>query len=644
MYDSISTQQLKQVEISAKSKPSTSQSSTPLQVITENDILKQGISSVTDAVKRFNGVILKDYGGIGGLKTVSIRGMGAEYTAVSYDGMMVNNLQAGQVDIGRFSLDNISMLSLSIGQTDDIFLSAKTLSTAGILNLQTKKPVFTTKRSQLYGKVSTGSFGYFEPMLDYAYKVNNRIAIGANVNWQRADGQYSFINKYEGKRKRKNSDVNIFRSELNLYTKISETDQLDLKLYYFDSARGLPGAIIYDNEKMNTYGYLWDKNAFSQLVYNKRISDKWKFKSQLRYDYKYTKYDYTRIELSRSKYKEHEIYWSNVLMYHFNPKLSASISQDLIYSSLRSEFTEFDSAKKEPNRYNSYTSLVAQYKSDRLTITASGLFTYLKETSKNNKGKNYYRRLSPALSFSYKPFDTNLRFRASYKHIYRIPTFAELHYSATGKDLNAESASQYNLGFTWVSSFNNTPLEYINLSVDAHYNDIKDKIVIQPTLFLPLSYNLGEAEMKGIDTKLSGNIRIANRLSLDITGTYSYLQARDMSKETKSGTPNSNYKSQIPYTPKHSGSASLTFNNPWINLTYAVILSDKRYTKLQNLKEDEIKAYTDHSITLFKEMKIKDYQVYASGSINNLWNNNYEIIANYPMPRRAFRISVGLKF
>ena len=45
---------------------------------------------------------MKDYGGLGGLKTISIRNLGAAHTAVSYDGIAVSNSQAGQIDIGRF--------------------------------------------------------------------------------------------------------------------------------------------------------------------------------------------------------------------------------------------------------------------------------------------------------------------------------------------------------------------------------------------------------------------------------------------------------------------------------------------------------------------------------------------------------------
>ncbi len=112
--DSLNAKKLAEIEISAQIKPSVSRSTTPLQVIDNTEILQRGIQTVSDAVRQFNGIVLKDYGGIGGLKTIAIRGMGTEHTAVSYDGIMVSNMQSGQVDIGRFSLDNISMISRNI--------------------------------------------------------------------------------------------------------------------------------------------------------------------------------------------------------------------------------------------------------------------------------------------------------------------------------------------------------------------------------------------------------------------------------------------------------------------------------------------------------------------------------------------------
>ena len=206
--DSLNAKKLSEIEISAQIKPSVSRSTTPLQVIDNTEILQRGIQTVSDAVRQFNGIVLKDYGGIGGLKTIAIRGMGTEHTAVSYDGIMVSNMQSGQVDIGRFSLDNISMISLNIGQSDNIFQTARSFASVGVLNLETVTPQFTTKNYKGYVKIATGSFGLFNPVLDYAQKINNKFILSADGSWQRADGQYPFgmLNgktPYHNKRKNK---------------------------------------------------------------------------------------------------------------------------------------------------------------------------------------------------------------------------------------------------------------------------------------------------------------------------------------------------------------------------------------------------------------------------------------------------------
>lgn len=78
-------------------------SASPLQVFNKDELKNLQALQVSDAVKHFAGVTVKDYGGIGGLKTVSIRSLGAQHTAVSYDGITVSDCQTGQVDIGRFS-------------------------------------------------------------------------------------------------------------------------------------------------------------------------------------------------------------------------------------------------------------------------------------------------------------------------------------------------------------------------------------------------------------------------------------------------------------------------------------------------------------------------------------------------------------
>ena len=95
--------------------------------MTREDIDRLGIHELSEAVKRFAGANVRDYGGIGGMKTVSVRNLGAQHTAVSYDGLTISNTQAGQIDIGRFSLDNVESVTMAVGNADDMMQTANQL-------------------------------------------------------------------------------------------------------------------------------------------------------------------------------------------------------------------------------------------------------------------------------------------------------------------------------------------------------------------------------------------------------------------------------------------------------------------------------------------------------------------------------------
>ena len=122
-----------------------------------------GTIGLHEAIERFSGVSVKDYGGIGGLKTVSIRNMGAVHTSVMYDGISITDAQNGQVDISRFNMDGISSASVIIGIDDNIFRSARGLTSAGILKIESSEPKFLQGDTEVKVRFTAGSFNTYNP-------------------------------------------------------------------------------------------------------------------------------------------------------------------------------------------------------------------------------------------------------------------------------------------------------------------------------------------------------------------------------------------------------------------------------------------------------------------------------------------------
>jgi len=121
--DSIHT--IKEVVITARL---TQQEIVPSQSLKGAELQHLNSQSVADALRYFSGIQLKDYGGVGGIKTVDIRSMGTHHLGIFYDGIELGNAQNGQIDLGQFSLDNIEEISLYNGQKSAIFQPASQLA------------------------------------------------------------------------------------------------------------------------------------------------------------------------------------------------------------------------------------------------------------------------------------------------------------------------------------------------------------------------------------------------------------------------------------------------------------------------------------------------------------------------------------
>lgn len=118
----------------------------PAQTLGGKELERLNTLSVADAMRFFSGVQIKDYGGIGGLKTVNVRSLGTNHTAVLIDGIQIGNAQNGQVDLGRFSLDEVAEISLYNGQKSDIFQSAGEFGASSVVCINTSRPRFDDGR------------------------------------------------------------------------------------------------------------------------------------------------------------------------------------------------------------------------------------------------------------------------------------------------------------------------------------------------------------------------------------------------------------------------------------------------------------------------------------------------------------------
>lgn len=628
-------------------------STAPVQVFSKEKLKTMNALQVSDAVKHFAGVTVKDYGGVGGLKTVSVRSLGAQHTAVGYDGITLTDCQTGQIDIGRFSLDNVDRLSLNNGQSDNIFQPARFFASAGILNIQTLTPQFRyKKKTNIRASVKAGSWGLINPALMVEQQLSSKWSVSANGEWMSSDGHYPFTLYYgndnetqTSKEKRKNTEVRTFRAETGLYGNFSDTEQWKIKAYYYESSRGLPNAttLYFDHSAQ----HLWDKNTFIQSQYKKEFNRRWVFQASAKWNWSYQRYldpDYKNSsEKLENSYYQQEYYLSASALYRVLDQLSFSLSTDGSINTMNANLTNF----VQPERYSWLTAFAGKYVNDWLTLSASALSTSIYEKAQSGASAGNHRKISPFASASFKPFNQEeFRIRFFYKDIFRLPSFNDLYYGQTGNiNLKPEKARQYNIGMTYSKAICNF-IPYISATVDAYYNEVTDKIIAIPTknLFIWSMVNLGKVDIKGID--VTGNISLQpyEKLRINLSGNYTYQRALDVTNSDPNSIEGKTYKHQIAYTPRVSGSGQAGIETTWVNFSYSMLFSGKRYALGQNISENRLDSYIDHSLSANREFKLRNITTSINLEVLNLMNKNYEIVKNFPMPGRSYRITIGIKY
>ena len=643
--DTIQVHNLDELVVTASRHRFVIESSMPVQILSGRELEKLNTLSVADAIRYFSGVQLKDYGGVGGIKTINVRSLGSAHTAVFYDGMSIGNAQNGQVDLGKYSLDNIEAIELYNGQKSSIFQPARGFFASNTLFLYTKIPLFDDGKN-FHTRISlkTGSFGLVNPAVLYQHKLTQNLSLSASTEWVQAHGRYKYRYRkdggYDTTAIRQNGDITALRAEVALHAQLKNNGQAALKAYLYDSERGLPGAIV-----ANRFSHVqrqWDRNFFVHGSLNRSFFKRHDLLANIKFSRDYNRYidpDYQTLRGALdNRYYQNELYASLVNQVTLFEWWDVSLATDFAVNSLDANLYRFP----YPTRYSYLGALSNRWKWERLDIQATMLGGYIDEKAKDSRQSDNRKVFSPVVSASVQPFRAkSFRMRAFYKESFRMPTFNDLYYTFVGNSsLRPEYTTQYDLGVTWLHDRREGLLRAVSVQADVYYNRVKDKIIAMPSsnLFRWTMVNLGEVEIKGLEVNTNIGLRLPEEVYLDLGLSYTFQKAIDI---TSDGTT---YGHQIPYTPAHSGAIAASAR--WCNmqLNYSFIYTGERYSQKANIPVNYVQPWYTHDLALIWERKIMKLPVRLSAEINNLFNQYYEVILNFPMPGRNYRFNLLINF
>ena len=630
---------LHSITVTDKARSKTISTTAPLHVLDSKNILRLGVTDIADALHRLPGITLRDYGGAGGMKTVAVRGFGAQHTGVSYDGIAMSDCQTGEIDVSRYSLENAENISLSIGDNEDIFIPARNASYAAMLSITTMAPPTDNRKPHVTAQVKVGSFGYVSPFIRFSQSLTDKFALTVSGEYTYAENDYPFTLhnvSLTTKEKRTNSMMNSANGEAGFIWNIGQNSRMDGKIYYYDNDRQLPGQVrLYTDISEER---LHDRNAFAQMQYRTWNSRNLAFKLNAKFNWSSSEYTngIYKDGVNDANYWQREAYASACLLYTPAKAWALSYSADYIFNNLNSSLK----TDTRPYRHTVLQAATARYRNSRLTVMARLLYSLYFNAAKDGDGAKDGRRLSPSVSASYKLLrNEDLYIRISYKNIFRAPTFNESYFYHYGsKNLLPESTDQVNIGMTWRHGYGKE--SYLNLSFDGYMNRVKDKIVAVPyNMFVWTNINVGKVEGHGIETEATLSHRFNQRFALTATANYSW-----QCSENKTNKESPYYGYQIAYTPEHQGSAAISFENPWVNLSVHGHGMSHRYTNNQHYDGTRIDGYMEMGLTAYRTFKLTFGELEARADVKNLLDKQYEIVSHYPMPGRSYQISIKYKF
>ena len=433
---------------------------TPSQTLRGDMLRNLSATSVADALKYFSGVQIKDYGGLGGLKTVNVRSLGSQHVGVYLDGIRITNAQNGQIDLGRYSLSNMESVSLYNANRNERLQSASEYASAATVYMQTKRPTETTYTME-YG---CGSFG-LNKLKGYV-ALKNLLFIDAE--YQHSDGNYAFRFRSEQEDTvgtRHNSDITFYRLEAAGFYK-----GLSTHVYYYNSERGLPGPVIRRlSDQWDSTDRQWDENFFIQSSY-KHSWEHFGLKTNLKYSYDYLHYlqdprTNAATMYCNNHYTQQDLYGSVAGAWNTR-YVSLTASTDLRWSDLNADVYKFAYVYRIDSK--SLLSAIASYRGFEANIAL--LYTHISDHTRG--AASPLSRLTPMYLASW--HGGPLTVRAFHKRIFRAPTLNDLYYTLVGNaQLRPEYTSQWDLGVDYKD-------RHLHLAFDLYTSRIEDKIVAIP--------------------------------------------------------------------------------------------------------------------------------------------------------------------
>ena len=559
----------------------------------EDTVSLKGCFRTEDALMKIPGLLVNDMGGPGGLKTVSLRGLGTAQTAIFIDGVRVGNLMSGQSDLSMMSLGNFSRASVDYAQN--------------IISFTTADPQYMSGRKfTASAALKGGSFETYMPRLSFGYRIADNVNASVNAAALFSNGH------------RQQSGIEQYHGSLDFSGQASAATW-KAKAYFNHTDRDCPGSLAYpafSNQKdLNAFiqgsADIHTGSLYTALLSAKAAYDNMKYKD----DYSSSDYDQAEVQINSSHIFK-AAHWCDVAV-SVSGKWNGLASSNYTMSS-----------EGLLNRFGMTAAGSASFHTEIIKAKASLEYIGAYDWGNGNRSNRHF--FCPGASIRITAAK-GLDIVAFGKRNCHIPTFNDLYYMGSGNSsLKPEEAWLTDLGleWRWGSGRNDSSGREQGWSVcakaDAFFNHLTDKITWAPSpedAYIWLPYNIGKVRSAGADISVSA-VYSSGDWKSGASARYSFQDARDR-------TPGSyTFDSPVPYIARHT-----------VVLTGEIGYKGWKIEAIWNFRDGrsdssgKMPSWNTLDLNASKTFRIKKFcELDLTITARNVTDFRYEISSGYPMP------------
>jgi len=598
-----------------------------VDIISARTIKMKKPQNLAEVLSNVQGVNIKDYGGIGGIKSVSIRGSSSGQVLVMVDGQRINDAASGQVDFSRISVEGIEKIEVVRGGGSALYGAD---AIGGVINIITRKESVRNKSSGSLD-VMLGSYSSQSAKAEMR-RSGEQYAASLSYKVVKTDGNFLYQAPYaDTSIEKANNDFmahDIFTNfQYTMGQKPSE-HILDLSYNYYTNDKGSPGSTTQPYAEARTQNR------------SNRMNLSLKGKLSLFNSYQLQSF----INQSTSTYINDELV---VAVNDTHKSMARGIELQLTSVFASNQTLIYGAGSRQNKSGGEGSTDVVNQRVEYFAFIQDEYFIHF-----NRKDVLSSLAIHPALRFdNYSDFGTHVSpklgmvlnlgsiWRTSIKtnlgYNYKAPSFNDLYwpedaFAVGNAELMPEHGTDWDLGLRLRYPI----LNGIAFDISYFRMQLTDLIIWQQggTQNKWMPQNVSQALNQGLETSL--NLKLVPEL-IDLTVNYTYLDARNDDKDDRNS-----YGKYLVYRPKNTLNMDLiirwhdfTGNLSWQYVSF-------RYVLPANTIWLDPFQVTDLSIG--QQIETKNLDLDITFQVKNLFNEFYEFVQYQPIPGREYRLSLGI--